>query len=76
MHHIQKHTLLSSSFYPKVKNENTLGRLGGSVVECLAMAQGMILGFRDRVPHPAPCMEPASRSAYASASLCVSLMNK
>ena len=27
---------------------------------------------KDRVPHQAPCMEPASPSAYVSASLCVS----
>ena len=36
-----------------------LGRLGGSVVEYLALAQGMILGSWDRVPHWAPCREPA-----------------
>ena len=35
-------------------------------------------GLRDRVPHRAPCMEPASPSACVSASVCVcvSLMNK
>ena len=38
--------------------------------------QGMILESRDPVPHQAPCKEPASPSAYVSASLCVSLMNK
>uniref|UniRef100_A0A8P0P9F4 Immunoglobulin V-set domain-containing protein n=1 Tax=Canis lupus familiaris TaxID=9615 RepID=A0A8P0P9F4_CANLF len=38
----------------------------------LLSAQGVILEFWDRVPHRAPCMEPASPSAYVSASLCVS----
>ena len=52
------------------------GRLGGSVVEHLPLAQGMIPGSWDQVPHRASCMEPASPSAYVSASLCVSLMNK
>ena len=52
------------------------GRLGGSVVEHLPLAQGMILESQDRVPHRASCMEPASPSACVSASLSVSLMNK
>ena len=41
-------------------------------------AQGVILETLDRVPHGAPCMEPASPSACVSASfsLTVSLMNK
>ena len=30
------------------------GRLGGSAVEHLPLAQGMIPGFWDRVPHPVP----------------------
>ena len=37
------------------------------------VAQGVIPGFQDRVPHGAPCMEPASPSACVSASLSVSL---
>ena len=45
------------------------GRLGGSEVERLPSAQGMILEFQDWVPHWAPCEEPASLSAF---SLCVS----
>ena len=54
-----------------------MGRLGGSVVERLPLAQGMILESRDRVPHWAPCMEPASLSTCVSTfSLSVSLMNK
>ena len=50
-----------------------MGRLGGSVVECLPSAQGVFLETRDRVPHQAPFMEPASPSACVSASLCVCL---
>ena len=33
-------------------------------VECLPLAQGMVLESHDQVPHQAPCMEPASPSAY------------
>ena len=36
-------------------------------------AQGMILETQDRVPHRAPCMEPASPPACVSGSLCVCL---
>ena len=55
-----------------------MGHLGGSVVECLPLAQGVILGSWDGGPHWAPCREPASFSAYVSASLSLSLslMNK
>ena len=52
------------------------GHLGGSVVEHLPLAQGMMLKSWDAVPLPAPLREPASPSAYVSASLCVSPMNK
>ena len=59
---------------------NFWGRLGGSAVEHLPLAQGVIPESLDRVPPRAPCMEPASPSAYVSASLSlslsVSLMNK
>ena len=50
--------------------------MGGSVVEYLPLAQGVILGSWDRFPHQAPCRDPVSPSAYVSASLSVSLMNK
>ena len=49
---------------------------GGSAVEPLPSAQGVTPGSRDRVPRRAPCMEPASPSAWVSASLSVTLMNK
>ena len=45
------------------------GHLGGSVVEHLPLAQVMILGSWDQVPHQDPHREPASSSAYVSASL-------
>ncbi|CAD7682007.1 unnamed protein product [Nyctereutes procyonoides] len=48
--------------------EHTLnsGHLGGSVVEHLPLAQGVILESWDGVPHRAPCRDPASPSAYVS----------
>ena len=54
------------------------GSLGGSAAWHMPSAQGMILESWDRVPHWAPCMEPASPSpsACVCASLSVSLMNK
>ena len=58
------------------QNHYVLGRLGGSAVERLPLAQGVILETQDRVPHQASCMEPAFPSAYVSASLYISLMNK
>ena len=49
------------------------GCLDGSTVERLPSAQVVIPKPWDRVPHGAPCMEPASPpSACVSASLCVS----
>ena len=46
-----------------------LEHLGGSAVECLPLAQGMVPGSWDQIPHQASCMEPASSSACVSASL-------
>ena len=59
-----------------LSEETPDGCLGGSAVEHLPSAQGVIL--ESQVPHQAPGMEPASLSAYVSAclSLSVSLMNK
>ena len=45
-----------------------LGHLGGLVVECLPSTQGVILESQDQVPYRAPHREPASPSAYVSAS--------
>ena len=52
------------------------GHLGDLVVEHLPLAQVMIPRSQDRVTHQAHCREPASPSAYVSASLSVSLMNE
>ena len=52
------------------------GCLGGSEVEHLPSAQGVILESLDGVPHQTPCMEPASPSAYVFASISVTFMNK
>ena len=66
----------SSSVYKCVQDILSVGHLGGSAVKCLPSAQGMILEFRDQVPHRAPCREPAPPSACVSASLSASLMSK
>ena len=47
------------------------GSPGGSAVEHLPSAQGLVLETQDRVPFWAPCMEPASPSGWVSASVCV-----
>ena len=63
-------------FFCMVRNTETIstGYLGGLVVQQhLPLAQVMILGSWDRVPHPASRREPASLSACVSASLCVCL---
>ena len=52
------------------------GHLGSSVVECLPLAQVLIPGSWDEVLHQVSLREPASPSAYVSACLCVSLINK
>ena len=68
---------LSTSYALNLRNIIS-GRLGGSVVERLPLAQSMIPESQDRVPHQAPRIEPASPSAYVSAplSLSLSLLNK
>ena len=50
--------------------------LGGSVVECLPLAQAVIPGSWNWVLYQAPRRESASPSAHVSAYLSVSLMNK
>ena len=52
-----------------------MGRLGGSAVERLPSAQGVILQSWDPILHRAPCVEPAF-PLPVSLPLCVSLMNK
>ena len=52
-----------------------LGHLGGSVVEHLPLAQGMILGSWDQVPQRAP-MRNLVLPLPMSLPLCVSLMNE
>ena len=44
------------------------GHLGGSVVEHLPLAQGVMPGSWDRVLHQAPSEKPATPSSYASVS--------
>ena len=53
-----------------------LGAPGWLSVERLSLVQVVILGSRDGVPHQALLRELVSPSAYISASLSVSLMNK
>ena len=55
-----------------IKKDMNRGHWGGSAVEHLPSAQGVILVSEDQVPHKASCMETASLSAYAPASLSVS----
>ena len=59
----------------EIKSEEQ-GHLGGSVVEHLPLAQMVILGSWDQVLHQAPHREPASPSAYVSATLSLSVMNR
>ena len=76
----QIQSLRGKSSVPKkqwlLNNVKLLGHLGGSVVDHLPLAQVMIPGSWDWVPHQAPCREPASPSACVSAPFSVSLMNK
>ena len=46
------------------------GRLGGSGFQRLPLAQGVIPKSWDRIPHQAPCREPAFPSACLCLSLC------
>ena len=68
-------SLSCSSLKVAVKTKG-LGCLDGSAVECLPSAQDVIPESWDRVTLWAPHRESASPSAYVSASLFVSLMNK
>ena len=53
-----------------------MGCLGGSVVESLLLAQGMILESWNQVSHQATCMQPASLSAYVSAPFSLSVSHE
>ena len=58
-------------------NKNALkGCLGGLAAEHLPLAQVMIPGSWDGVPHRAPHREPASPSAWVSASVSLMLLKK
>ena len=64
--------ILQTTHVHKLQKEDyNEGPLGGSAVEPLPLAQGMIQRSWDRVPHRAPCGEPPSPSAFVSASLSV-----
>ena len=56
----------------QIKKIHYRGSLGGSAVQRLSLAPGVILGSRGRVPRRAPGMEPASPSAC----VCLSLYHK
>ena len=62
----------TKSIYVGMKR--SLGHVGGSVAECLSLAQLVIPGSCDQVPRWAPCREAASPFAYVSASFSLSLM--
>ena len=57
-------------------NKGEIGMPGWLSGWASAFGSGRDPGIWDLVPHQAPCGEPASPSAYVSASLSVSLMNK
>ena len=59
-----------SSPFKELSGPRAARGASGSV---LPSAQGVILEARDRVPRRAPCMEPASPSAWLSAPLSLHL---
>lgn len=61
---------------PLKQKKSGWGRLGGSVIKSLPSTQVVTLESQVRAPGQAPCREPASPSAYRSASLCLSRINK
>ena len=64
-----KKSMFAERYDENIRKE---GCLAGSVIECLPLAQGMIPGSRDQVPHRAPCEELASLCLCLSLFLCVS----
>ena len=67
---------VKDDFIKKIQGVDSIGHLGGSVVEHLPSTQIMIPGSWDGVPSQGPHRKPASPPAYVSASLSVSLINK
>ena len=53
----------------QIRNTESGESLGGSAVQRLPLAWGVVLESRDQVPRRAPGVEPASPSASVSASL-------
>ena len=72
---IVENTLSNNNIMISIKNQ-VCGTPEGSAIKGLPLDQGRIPDSWVQVPHPAPCMEPASPSACVSASFSVSLMNK
>ena len=58
----------------QIKKNNELGTPGWLSSWAAAFGSGRDPPVPESVPRPAPCTEPASPSAYLSASLCMSLM--
>ena len=73
---LQISTHIMFIIYTFFKKMEALGRLGGLAIERLPLAQVVIPGSWDQVPHRSPLQGAASPSAYVSASVSVSLMNK
>ena len=79
MVHISWYFWRGESFSMKTESQvktSAQGRLGGSVVERLPLAQVVIPGSWVQVPNWAPHGDPASPSACVSASVCLSWINK
>ena len=60
----------------KSLNLNKIGQPWWLSGLALPSAQGVILETRDRVPHRAPCVEPASPSACVSLPLSLSVAHE
>ena len=81
--HFRAQTALTNQVVRKIgccsgifKVVKTRGAWVAQWLSILPVAQVVILGSWNRVPHQAHHKEPASPSAYVSIPLCVSLMNK
>ena len=61
-----KYSIIFQVSTTKVVKNKCRGQVGGSAVERLPLAQGVILETWDRVLRRAPCVEPASPSACVS----------